>query len=273
MRASLPIYYINLDNRPERRDFMEAQFARLGLSATRVSAVTPHGPRPDALAPHVDPRAGHWLTPLVEACGLSHLLCWTMLLAAPGRPDWALVLEDDGVLSTSLPAFLEAFGAQAEGTDADIVQLEVQLLHRARILPARYTLASGHRLARFRSTPYGSGAYLISRRAAESLLGRRDLFHQPIDIAMFRPFIGPGRSLRSYLSDPGLCIQLEVAGSASEASRSDVSQDRFAAMMPGRRFLRRQVVGSLNFIDHLVHLPRGLANKMIPFDGDPTTHD
>jgi glycosyl transferase family 25 len=266
MRASPPIYYINLDNRPERREFMEGQFARLGLSATRVPAVTPQGPLPEALAPYVDPRAGHWLTPLVEACGLSHLLCWKLFEASAA--EWALVLEDDSILSRSLPAFLDGFLASAGAREADIVQFEVQLLRPARILPSTLTLASGHDVVRFRSTPYGSGGYLISRRAVSMLLARGDLFHQPIDIALFRPFMGPGRMLRSYLSDPGLCIQLEIAGSASTASRSEISENRFARMVRGRRFLRRQHVGSLNLIDHLLHLPRGLRRKMIPFDGE-----
>ena len=37
----MDIYYINLARRTDRRDFMEAQFQKLGLAATRIEAVTP----------------------------------------------------------------------------------------------------------------------------------------------------------------------------------------------------------------------------------------
>ena len=37
----IPLYYVNLASRPDRREFMDAQFARVGLAATRIEAVTP----------------------------------------------------------------------------------------------------------------------------------------------------------------------------------------------------------------------------------------
>lgn len=39
-KQQLPVFYINLDSRPDRRQFMEEQFARLSVQVERVSART-----------------------------------------------------------------------------------------------------------------------------------------------------------------------------------------------------------------------------------------
>jgi GR25 family glycosyltransferase involved in LPS biosynthesis len=271
VRASLPVYYINLDNRPDRRAFMERQLARLGLNATRIAAVPAGEPAPAAIAAHVDPAGARYLGPLVTACAMSHLLCWTAFVAEPDAPPWALVLEDDGILSDALPAFLEEFLPVADSLDADAVQLETRR-RPVRVFPHHVVLPSGRKLARFRSARDGGACYLISRRAVSILLARSDLFEQPIDLTLFRPFLGPGRAIRPLLVEPALCIQLDEVGSAAESSRSDLSESRLAAERRDSRLLRHAYVRTINFFDHLAHLPRGLRKRVIPFDGDPARH-
>jgi glycosyl transferase family 25 len=263
----LPVFYINLAGRSDRRAHIEGQLARLGLEAVRVDAVPAAGPVPAIVAPHVDPRAGFFLAPPVAACTMSHLLCWTQFLSLADAPEWALVLEDDAVLSDSLPAFLAAFLSVAGSVPADVVQLEVHV-RPVRVLPPTLKLASGHHLAKFRSTRHGCACYLISRRAISILTARRDLFRQPIDLTLFRPFAGPGRSIRSLLADPGLAVQLDESGSDRPESRSDIAVERFAPMWPGRRRIGRILMAMLNLADHALHLPRGIRSKIVRFDGD-----
>ena len=261
---NLPIYFINLASRLDRRAFIESQLNRLGLAAKRIEAL-PSGD------PAIDPRAGIYLGPAEAACAASHLICWRALLAAPGSPEWALVLEDDGILSEALPSFLEEFLAAATDIPADALQLEVRR-RPVRVLPHTLTLPSGRALAPFRSTREGGACYLISRRAVTTLLARDDLFYQPIDLTIFRPFHGPGQSIRTLLADPGLCMQLDEIGSASGRSRSDVAASRTAPTRLEWTRRRRFYLASINLIDHLAHLPRGLRRRVIPFDGNTTEH-
>src|SRR3569833_23496 len=104
----MDIYYINLDGRPDRRAFMEEQFARLGLKATRVRAITPTELTREQLDRHCNPSRGPWLEPGALCCSLSHLEVVRRVAGGSGSP--ALVLEDDVVISRTLPAFLDAFG-------------------------------------------------------------------------------------------------------------------------------------------------------------------
>src|SRR5690242_19024849 len=100
----MQIYYINMARRTDRRAFMEAQLAKLGLEATRIEAVTPE----TFLASAVTASRGR-LTPVALSCSLSHVKAAEALLAS-GDP-CALILEDDAILSTRLPEFLAALDA------------------------------------------------------------------------------------------------------------------------------------------------------------------
>ncbi len=51
----IPVYYINVASRVDRRQFMEEQFARLGIAAERVDAVTPLEVSDARMAAHQHP--------------------------------------------------------------------------------------------------------------------------------------------------------------------------------------------------------------------------
>src|SRR5207249_2273941 len=102
-RMALPVFYINVASRLDRRRFMEAQFASLGLSAERIEAATPSEiSEPDRRA-WCDPSRATWMTEGEFACNLSHLRAWALILER--GLTHALILEDDAVLSASLPRF------------------------------------------------------------------------------------------------------------------------------------------------------------------------
>lgn len=67
------IYYINLDRRTDRRSEMQAKFVRLGLTAERVSAVTPAEISDEQRAKYCDARNRHWMTDVELCCSLSHI--------------------------------------------------------------------------------------------------------------------------------------------------------------------------------------------------------
>lgn len=107
------VYCINLDRRPERWDFMQAQFRQLGLHCQRFPAVD--GSKVDIetlsdlgivtdlakqryLLPDSYKLFGFDLTPGAVGCALSHLFIWKDIVtrgAEGGRQKPFLVVEDD----------------------------------------------------------------------------------------------------------------------------------------------------------------------------------
>lgn len=260
-----PIYFINLDARPDRRAFMERQFAELGLEAKRVSASTADEISETHLTQYCDPGALHYHSPSEMACWYSHVQCWRSILDTGAR--WGLVFEDDAVLSPRLPAFLDAFFATGLDGRCDIVQLET-IARRTRVLPAIAHTEAGIALRPFRSTVYGTAAYLIRATMLPSLLSDPHLFDRPVDHRLFCPFLPAVPGWRLLLTDPGLCIQVH-RWEQGELAQSDIVRDDWPATKPSiirerQRLIRRAAFA--NFVDHLRHIPRGIRSRLIPFD-------
>jgi len=100
--GQIPVYYINLAPRTDRRQFMEEQFSRLGIVAERIDAVTIADVGETRMALHADPRNPWAMTRVEVACGMSHEKAWRHMLDA-GR-EFALILEDDAVLGDGVSA-------------------------------------------------------------------------------------------------------------------------------------------------------------------------
>ena len=200
--SRIPIYYINLETRQDRRRFMEEQFAALGLEAQRIEAVTP--PEiPAELARFTSPARYRWLTRGELACSLSHLKAMEALLAGPASH--ALILEDDAVLSGYLPRFLDAFTAAPPPFDIVRVETYDDWL---RIHPKVDRTVGEVALRRVFTPPGGTAGYLIARQGAEKVLSGPDVFQGQIDMALFNPFSRLARRVSIRHADPGLCIQI-----------------------------------------------------------------
>ncbi|MEQ1769984.1 MAG: glycosyltransferase family 25 protein, partial [Devosia sp.] len=264
---TIPIYYINRTARTDRRALIESQMAALGLSAERVEATEGDAVPAAVRERFCDTRRVNFLTPAAAACTTSHLHLWRRLVDED--VPWALILEDDAVLSPLLPAFLAGFSSDV----FDIVRLET-ILRNARVLPERLTVGP-IKLRPFRSVTAGSAAYMISRRAMVHLLNpaRLDqLYDRAFDLVLYRHFAEPARDLDVVMTDPGLAVQLDKA-ERTDRSEGDVYLKRDVVHEPSRLLrLRRRLqvmrLGWSNGVDHLAHLPRGLTKRMIPFAGD-----
>ncbi|MCC6271819.1 MAG: glycosyltransferase family 25 protein, partial [Microbacteriaceae bacterium] len=199
----MQIFYINLERRPDRRVFMEEQFARLGLAATRVAAATPAVLSPAEVARFCDPRHRLWLTPEELSCSHSHLRTYDAFLAT-GAP-WAAIFEDDAVLSARLPSFLAAFDAAPP--PLDLVRLETDF-HRL-VIHRRGDMVDGIRLARYVGWERGSAGYLVSRRAAALHLASDAMRRRATDVALFHHVSPTWRHLAVRQADPALCSQAD----------------------------------------------------------------
>lgn len=262
----LPIYYINLASRPDRRAFMEAQLQALGLSGTRIEAATPADLTDVEKATYCDPNKPRFLGVKELACTRSHERVWQAMIDAGDAR--ALVLEDDAELSPALPGFLAGIVAD----DTDIVRIETAV-SRLRVFPPVLTLA-GIDLRPFRSTPMGSAGYILKGSAARRLLGHPAFRMRQTDLALYNPFEEPGASMTRLQTVPGLCRQLGDANSdLTEIARSDIAHHgephHFARLHPWRYrllTLREGLAnGWRNAVDHFASKKRGLTRMRIPF--------
>lgn len=211
------IFWINLDSRPDRRQFMETQFEGLGLASERIAAVTP-----ETLDAQIRARSLR-LAPSELCVTASHAVAWGRLLER--GLTHALVLEDDACLSRTLPSFLAE--ASALVTELDLVRIETGR-RRVRLGPVSHALRCGVTLRRAHSGQWGTAGYVISRRAAERMLTEPRLFDMALDDVFFDPQGPAFASLAWRQCAPGLCIQGDLLAAQAPHGlwRSDVTTDR-----------------------------------------------
>jgi glycosyl transferase family 25 len=217
----VPIFYINLASRPDRREFMERQFAELGLAAERVEAITVDQVPQPLIDYHLQPHPGRRCSPGELACGLSHAAVWQLILDRGHNA--AIVLEDDALLSPAIVPFANDPDL-LRATRADLIRLEtwrseVRLGSPVKRLGqiALQELAAQH---------LGSSAYLISAKAAAHTLLSPRLHQMQVDLLLFSHLgIHLFRS-RVLQANPSPAIQLHRHGKAPEIGLSDISPYR-----------------------------------------------
>jgi glycosyl transferase, family 25 len=164
---SLQTWVINLDRAPERLARVSAQLERLGLKFERLPAVDARAftPAQQALLDVPNYRRKHGMEPLPGelGCYLSHVEVMRRLLASTAQ--FALVLEDDVLITERLPAALQGLLAHAQRWD----MVKLSAVHSGTPQPV-LEVAPGQQLAVMLSRCTGSSAYLINRRAAQAYL-------------------------------------------------------------------------------------------------------
>lgn len=213
-----PVLWINLDARTDRRAFMEQQVAALGLSAERISAVTPAD-----LNTRVDS-----LSASEQCVTESHRVAWRRLVES-GAP-YALILEDDAVLSPALPAFLEAVAPLM--AKWEIVRVETGA-RRVKLSPA-LARAGGVALHQAFSDQWGTAGYIINAACAARLLDDPRVYERALDRCMFDPRGALFADIAWRQCAPGLCIQGDQLDAVEAVWRSDVSAERDEARVRGR---------------------------------------
>lgn len=200
MPNSIPIFYLNIPTREDRRKFMEKQLEQLGLTAQRVRGVEPPALTERDRNLYCDTRNPHHLSEQQLCCSMTHIKAWVQFLETDAAR--VVIFEDDAVLSARLPAFLD----QLPEMSADVIRLESSLRPH---LTSDFieTNVAGVGMREFRSTGWGSAGYVISRRGAERVLNSPHRFNNPLDWTLFCPLEAPARNLNLLQTDPALCIQ------------------------------------------------------------------
>jgi glycosyl transferase family 25 len=160
-------WVINLDRAPERLARITAQLRRLELPFHRLAAVDARSMTDEQRALLDEPayRRKHGMSPVLGelGCYLSHVLAMRAFLASDA--DFALVLEDDVLLTDSLPAVLAGLAQHRSRWD----MCKLSAVHSGTPQPF-VEVAPGHRLAVMLSRCTGSSAYAINRHAAQAYL-------------------------------------------------------------------------------------------------------
>jgi glycosyl transferase family 25 len=178
------IYVINLDRDTERLASIHANLIRLGLSYERLPAVM--GKDVPDWEKLVDLSAYAWRNRLdmpragEVGCTLSHLKAMETFLKTD--TPWCVVLEDDVEV---LPACAEVLRSLGEKDDWDLVKLFN--LHSGMPVKKR-ELVGGHRLVVHLTRTTSSAAYVVNRRAAETLLKTIHPITEQVDHALDRPW-------------------------------------------------------------------------------------
>lgn len=273
----LPVFYVNLASRPDRRAFMEDQFARLGIEAERFEAVRSDEVPDDIVrerpgSPRVRP-----LAPGDLACGLSHQGIWRLMVDR-GLPA-ALILEDDALMSPALLDFLDPDLLHHYG--CDLLKLETR---RDNVLlgPPRGKVGSAT-LQELQSSHRGGAAYIISRDAAARSLASRVVNDEYVDRFLFGKR-GP-HLLRSTILQavPSPVVQLDHLShdrsSLPSYARSDLIASRAKRQGTALRSPWALLSLTLHSLDHAVRLLRLFARdpqvlrrprQQVAFAGDPS---
>ena len=219
----VPVFYINVAARTDRREFMEAQFANLGVVGERVEAAVPADVPPDVAASARRPD-GTWRMGLGEiACTMSHFAAWQRAIDRGAMA--CAVFEDDGVISERFPDFLEALGPSLP-QDIDLLKFETS--RKPVRLGRRALPLLGFTMQRLTSTHYGDCGYVISTRLAAKLLATLPLAPLPLDDYLFARSGDLLYTGRVYQLVPALAVQLvyQHASQTAGVARSDLEDVR-----------------------------------------------
>ena len=272
----IPAYYINLASRPDRRAFMEDQFARFGMAVERIEAVTTSDVGEDRMAPHLDPHNRTAMSQVEVACLLSHERTWRAFLET--GEEHAMILEDDLVMSEGLPHFLDRALHQELGVD--LMKLET-FRQSIRLGRARQVVAGRWAVRQLLTSHLGTAAYIISRTRAQRALADPVAHTMPVDCYLFdkRGPLVPARGIFQVEPAPAVQLHLHCNAASAEVSRSDLAAER-ARVDASRPSLashrRRQAIARLKYkLRTIIQTYQDIEavrtkRRLVPFEGDPT---
>ncbi len=202
----MQVYLINLDRSPERLHFFEEQTQEVGIEFERISAVDGRLLSDEELAAAVMPT--YEFQPLNAGeigVFLSHKRAWERLVAS--REPYAVVFEDDVVLSPSLRADFEAIDTVQPAFD--IIKLESTL--RSVVCGRQATpLTSASGLQPLLTWHGGAAGYVISSDCAKRLLQQRRQLADPVDQVLFNPMSSISSQLEIHQLIPAACVQKDI---------------------------------------------------------------
>jgi len=210
------ILCISMPEQTERRAYMAAQFAKLGLEYRFLDAVRVEG-LPDCYDRRKRLRYyGFDLIGGEIGAYISHRKAWQELLDSD--EPCICVLEDDAALHDDFMDGMEALCDCAE--DWDFVRIFSVFEREGAVLK---NLSSGHKLLDFFDQPRSMVGYLINRTAAAKLLECTATMIHPIDDAIDREW---EHGLRLYGIRPYIVSEHQFPSSIGDRTRPKLTRAR-----------------------------------------------
>jgi glycosyl transferase family 25 len=250
----LRVFCINLDHRTDRWQYMEAQFAALGMTVERIRATTPGEISAADLAPLAIEDVRKGLMPTEIATSISHHRAWRRMLEE-GDP-FVLILEDDAELSPRLPGFLAA--VEERGGLPGVIRLETR--QKKQVLARRIAYdVCGFQLHHPLTWEWGTAAYIITAEEARSILASPRRFEMPIDDTIQNPASPLYRPDRVLQTVPALVFvpDEDVSGGSQPASirQSDTQTERTLRFRADKERMSRN-----KFLRELLRIQRQFAS-------------
>ena len=240
--VQLPVYVINLDRRPDRRERVFRNLDQIGVEAERVSAIDG-----DMIEPNN--RKCSLLSVREEACLESHCKALRSFLVT--QREAALILEDDVSLSFALPEVLSSpfwWPSRTEIIKLDTYPESDKLRLLSRCIGHT---PDGRELRRIEWAHACASAYLISQRGAAIVLEARRRVQMTTDSLLFHMIGSPvARRLRPVLVNPALVTH------PLKSDDSDIGPHRTLRRATGRagrivfkgRALARRLSGQASYV-------------------------
>lgn len=236
----IKIFYINLDESVDRREWFENQARRLDLRINRIAAVPGARLAPGELQ-RLQGRVSSniALGPREIGCFLSHRKAWEAFLQT-GEP-WGFIAEDDLHLSMDARPFFES--PDWIPADADVIKPETTF-RKAHMSRASLAAPGGRVLRRLLSLHGGAGGYFVSRSSAEALLELTGRRCEPADHIVFNPDFGFFANRTVYQVEPAFAVQdLLIRGPKAGFEQSGLAPERqMVKRMPVTAKIWREIV-------------------------------
>jgi GR25 family glycosyltransferase involved in LPS biosynthesis len=197
----MKVFYINLDERDDRKKFIKSQFDDLKIDGERISAVKKN----DAIA--ISQKNDLKLKPSEISITLSHIKCWEEILNQ--NIEQAIILEDDALLSKNFDAIIKRI--ECSNINFDLIRLEVRETNNLLFALPIWKTNSPHqyKLCRCYTKVTGLAGYIISSNFIRKIINSELLFSKPIDLALFGDDSIFFNHYKIYHIKPGLVTQLD----------------------------------------------------------------
>ncbi len=191
----LATYVINLKRSTDRMESMDKALREMSIRYERIEAVDAKTLSTAFLERNATPSAEYpyKLKNGEIACFASHLKSWQTFLESDA--EWALIFEDHCVFSSRAARFLSSVDWIPSGCEL------VQLIYskNASFYDEKLEVLDGNGVVRLAcSSPIGSSAYLISRKAAEKAVKSAGKFKSPVDNYLFGPWSDYSGKIRAW---------------------------------------------------------------------------
>ncbi len=197
----MKIFYINLRDRKDRLKFIKHQLKINKLKGARFEGVEPN---------HIDKKIinknKRFQTPSGIALCLVHKNIWEYIVKKNIK--YALILEDDALISKRLRIFLKKIKNILDNEKIDIINVNTHELPTKVGNLQFYIKEIKTGIYDLISTEYGTAGYIITNSGAKKLINDKNFYKLQIDLYLFSKKTRTDKKLNIYQALPALTIPL-----------------------------------------------------------------